>query len=187
MLRLDRGPDHSHRHLPVGRSPRSAPRTGPEFAEGQKAGLVSSRSRHRWALLGTNLLPGGHLDLLSHPGHALRANPNCSPWGRDGPLPPMFASRQPTNDTGQQHHRGDDRVSILAGVIPSGQPGRHGVDRHAAAFIVVSVGVIILRVREPDLPRVQSARLPRHPGPVRPGLPLHPGASTGTRGWHFGC
>ena len=43
------------------------------------------------------------------------------------------------------------------------------------AFIVVSLGVIILRVREPDLPRgFKVPGYPVTPGPVDPGVRLHP-------------
>ena len=75
--------------------------------------------------------------------------------GRDGMLPKRFAAGQPANaDPDVQHHRGGHRrvapapascrLDYLADVISIGTLG---------AFIVVAIGVIVLRTTEPDLPR----------------------------------
>ena len=65
-------------------------------------------------------------------------------------------------------------ISILAGVVPLDYLADMVSIGTLVAFIVVSVGVIILRVREPDLPR--GFKVPLYPvTPVLsvPGLRLH--------------
>jgi amino acid transporter len=74
--------------------------------------------------------------------------------GRDGLLPSMFAkvnpkSMTPVNNTIVVAII----VSILAGFIPLDKLADMVSIGTLTAFIVVSIGVIILRVREPDLPR----------------------------------
>ncbi|MCX2934586.1 amino acid permease [Mycobacterium sp. CVI_P3] len=82
--------------------------------------------------------------------------------GRDGLLPSMFAkvntrSMTPVNNTIIVAIV----VSILAGVVPLDYLADMVSIGTLVAFIVVSVGVIILRVREPDLPR--GFKVPGYP------------------------
>lgn len=74
--------------------------------------------------------------------------------GRDGLLPPLFAqvhprSGAPVNNT--------IIVAVVVGILAGFVPLHYLADMVSigtlVAFVVVSVGVIILRVREPDLPR----------------------------------
>ena len=74
--------------------------------------------------------------------------------GRDGLLPSMFAKVNPRSMTPV----GNTIivaivVSILAGFIPLDKLAHMVSIGTLTAFIVVSIGVIILRVRQPDLPR----------------------------------
>lgn len=82
--------------------------------------------------------------------------------GRDGLLPPMFAKvdthrMTPVNNTIIVAIA----VSILAGLIPLDKLADMVSIGTLVAFITVSVGVVILRVREPDLPR--GFRVPGYP------------------------
>ena len=66
-------------------------------------------------------------------------------------------------------------ASLLAAFIPLQKLADMVSIGTLTAFIVVSVGVIILRVREPDLPRgVQGARLPCHSCAFGAGVRVHP-------------
>ncbi|HNM12016.1 MAG TPA: amino acid permease [Mycobacterium sp.] len=82
--------------------------------------------------------------------------------GRDGLLPSMFAkvntrSMTPVNNT--------IIVAIVVGILAGLVPLNYLADMVSigtlVAFIVVSVGVVILRVREPDLPR--GFKVPGYP------------------------
>ena len=96
--------------------------------------------------------------------------------GRDGLLPSMFAKVNPKSMTPVNN-------TIIVAIVVT-HPGRLHPAGLAAdmvsigtltAFIVVSIGVIILRVREPDLPRGFKVPLyPVTPDPVDPRLRLHP-------------
>ena len=64
-------------------------------------------------------------------------------------------------------------MAILAGFIPLDYLLDMVSIGTLVAFIVVSIGVIILRVREPDLPRgIQGAAVPRHADPLGARVPL---------------
>jgi amino acid transporter len=74
--------------------------------------------------------------------------------GRDGLLPSMFAKVNPRSMTPVNNTIiVAIVVSILAGFIPLDKLADMVSIGTLTAFIVVSIGVIILRVREPDLPR----------------------------------
>jgi basic amino acid/polyamine antiporter, APA family len=82
--------------------------------------------------------------------------------GRDGLLPPMFAKVNPKTMTPVNN-------TIIVAVITSVLAGFVPIDYlwdlvsigTLVAFITVSIGVIILRVREPDLPR--AFKVPGYP------------------------
>ncbi len=82
--------------------------------------------------------------------------------GRDGLLPPLFAKVNPRTQTPVNNTIiVAVVVSILAGFVPLGYLADMVSIGTLVAFIVVSVGVIILRVREPDLPR--GFKVPLYP------------------------
>ena len=105
--------------------------------------------------------------------------------GRDGLLPPMFAKVNPCTMTPVNNTViVAVIISILAGVVPLDYLADMVSIGTLVAFIVVSVGVIILRVREPDLPR--GFKVPS--APSRPSYRSWPAATfcsacTGTPGW----
>ena len=171
-------PDHSHRHLPPGHLRRDR---RPELDRIRRPEGPVSRSSSITSPVGTTGAPslcrqGGHRDLLSHPGHALtRATRILFAMGRDGLLPPMFAkvdSRRmtPVNNTIVVMIA----VSILAGVISlTSSPtwcrsAPRGLHRRLRRRDHSSSGNRICRARS------KCPVAPRHPGPVRPGLSLHP-------------
>ena len=82
--------------------------------------------------------------------------------GRDGLLPSRFAKVNPTTMTPVNN---TIIVAIITGLLAGFVPIDYLWDLVSigtlVAFIVVSVGVIILRVREPDLPR--SFKVPGYP------------------------
>lgn len=82
--------------------------------------------------------------------------------GRDGLLPPMFAkvnprSMTPVNNTVLVAVV----VALLAGFVPLDYLADLVSIGTLTAFVVVAVGVILLRIREPDLPR--GYRVPGYP------------------------
>ncbi|MDQ1319166.1 MAG: basic amino acid/polyamine antiporter, family [Actinomycetota bacterium] len=82
--------------------------------------------------------------------------------GRDGLLPSLFAKVHPRNQTPVNNTIiVAVVVSILAGFVPLGYLADMVSIGTLVAFIVVSIGVIILRVREPDLPR--GFKVPLYP------------------------
>lgn len=82
--------------------------------------------------------------------------------GRDGMLPPLFARVSPRSQTPVQNTIiVAVVVSILAAIVPLDYLMDVVSIGTLAAFIVVSLGVIILRVREPDLPR--AFKVPGYP------------------------
>ncbi|MCB1286849.1 MAG: amino acid permease [Mycobacterium sp.] len=82
--------------------------------------------------------------------------------GRDGLLPPVFAKVNPRTLTPVNNTVIVSIViSILAGLVPLDYLADMVSIGTLVAFIVVSVGVMILRVREPDLPR--GFKVPLYP------------------------
>ena len=82
--------------------------------------------------------------------------------GRDGLLPKMFATVNPRSMTPVRNTViVAVVVAILAGFIPLDYLADMVSIGTLVAFIVVSVGVILLRVREPDLPR--GFKVPGYP------------------------
>ncbi len=82
--------------------------------------------------------------------------------GRDGLLPSLFAKVHPRNMTPVNNTVIVAVViSILAGFVPLDYLADMVSIGTLVAFIVVSVGVMVLRVREPDLPR--GFRVPLYP------------------------
>ena len=82
--------------------------------------------------------------------------------GRDGLLPSMFAKVNPKSMTPVNN---TIIVAIVVGLLAAFIPLDYLIDMVSigtlTAFIVVSIGVIILRVREPDLPR--GFKVPGYP------------------------
>lgn len=82
--------------------------------------------------------------------------------GRDGMLPPLFSRVSPRTRTPVPS---TVVVCVVVTLLAAFVPLDHLVDLVSigtlTAFIVVSVGVIVLRRREPDLPR--GFTVPRHP------------------------
>jgi amino acid transporter len=94
--------------------------------------------------------------------------------GRDGLLPSMFAKVNPRTMTPVNNTIIVAAVTgILAGFVPLDYLWDLVSIGTLIAFIVVSVGVIILRVREPDLPRAFKV----------PGYPVTPVLSVIVCGW----
>ncbi len=82
--------------------------------------------------------------------------------GRDGLLPPLFAKIHPRNMTPVNNTIIVAVViSILAGFVPLDYLADMVSIGTLVAFIVVSIGVIVLRRREPDLPR--GFKVPLYP------------------------
>ncbi len=82
--------------------------------------------------------------------------------GRDGLLPPLFAKVHPRSMTPVNNTIIVAVViSILAGFVPLDYLADMVSIGTLVAFIVVSVGVMVLRVREPDLPR--GFKVPLYP------------------------
>jgi APA family basic amino acid/polyamine antiporter len=82
--------------------------------------------------------------------------------GRDGLLPPIFAKLNPRTMTPVSNTViVAVVVAILAGMVPLHHLAEMVSIGTLTAFIVVSVGVIVLRVREPELPR--GFKVPGYP------------------------
>ena len=119
-----------------------------------------------------------HLDLLGHPGDALRPDPHPV---RHGPRRHAAADVRAGSARARRPRCSNTIiVAIVVAILAAFVPLDYLIDVVSigtlTAFIVVSLGVIILRRREPDLPRaLQGAGLPGHAGPVDPRLRLHPG------------
>ncbi|AQT78776.1 amino acid permease [Mycolicibacterium litorale] len=132
--------------------------------EGQEAGLATILDNvtgaHYW---GTVLAAGAVISIFSVTLVTLYGQTRILfAMGRDGLLPPMFAkvntrSMTPVNNTIIVAVV----VSILAGVVPLNYLADMVSIGTLVAFIVVSVGVVILRVREPDL--LRGFRVPGYP------------------------
>ena len=82
--------------------------------------------------------------------------------GRDGLLPSMFAKVNPRTMTPVNN---TIIVAVVVAILAGFVPLDYLLDMVSigtlVAFIVVSIGVIILRVREPDLPR--GFKVPLYP------------------------
>ncbi|MCW1957655.1 MAG: amino acid permease [Mycobacterium sp.] len=132
--------------------------------EGQEAGLATIldnvTSGHYW---GTVLAAGAVISIFSVTLVVMYGQTRILfAMGRDGLLPPLFAkvnprSKTPVNNTVIVAIV----VSILAGFVPLGYLADMVSIGTLVAFIVVSVGVIILRVREPGLAR--GFKVPLYP------------------------
>ena len=132
--------------------------------EGQEAGLATIldnvTSGHYW---GTVLAAGAVISIFSVTLVVMYGQTRILfAMGRDGLLPPLFAkvnprSKTPVNNTIIVAVI----VSILAGFVPLDYLADMVSIGTLVAFIVVSVGVVILRVREPDLPR--GFKVPLYP------------------------
>ena len=132
--------------------------------EGQEAGLATIldkvTSSQYW---GTVLAAGAVVSIFSVTLVVLYGQTRILfAMGRDGLLPPLFAkvhprTRTPVNNTIIVAVV----ISILAGFVPLNYLADMVSIGTLVAFIVVSVAVIILRVREPDLPR--GFKVPLYP------------------------
>ncbi len=132
--------------------------------EGQEAGLATIldkvTSAHYW---GTVLAAGAVISIFSVTLVVMYGQTRILfAMGRDGLLPSLFAkvhprSKTPVNNTIIVAVV----VGIFAGFVPLGYLADMVSIGTLVAFIVVSVGVVMLRVREPDLPR--GFRVPLYP------------------------
>jgi len=135
----------------------------PEFAE-QKAGLATILDKvtgaHYW---GTVLAAGAVISIFSVTLVTLYGQTRILfAMGRDGLLPSVFAkvdprSMTPVNNTVIVAIA----VATLAGFIPLDYLADLVSIGTLTAFIVVAIGVMLLRKREPDLPR--GFRVPGYP------------------------
>ena len=103
-----------------------------------------------------------HLDLLGHPRGPVRPDPNPVRHGPGRSAALAVREGQPAHpDPGEHTIIVAVVVSILAGFVPLGYLADMVSIGTLVAFSVVSVGVVLLRVREPDLPR--GFRVPLYP------------------------
>ncbi|BBY62955.1 amino acid permease [Mycolicibacterium helvum] len=132
--------------------------------EGQEAGLATILDTVTGAQYwGTVLAAGAVISIFSVTLVTLYGQTRILfAMGRDGLLPSMFAkvntrSMTPVNNT--------IIVAIVVGILAGVVPLQYLADMVSigtlVAFIVVSVGVVLLRVREPDLPR--GFKVPGYP------------------------
>ena len=142
----------------------------PEFAE-QKAGLSVILDKvtgtQHW---GTVLAAGAVISIFSVTLVTLYGQTRILfAMGRDGLLPSVFARVDPRTMTPRNNTViVAIVVAILAGFVPLDYLADLVSIGTLTAFIVVAVGVIILRQREPDLPR--GFRVPGYP--VTPALAI---------------
>jgi amino acid transporter len=132
--------------------------------EGQEAGLATILDTVTGAQYwGTVLAAGAVISIFSVTLVTLYGQTRILfAMGRDGLLPSMFAKVDPRSMTPVNNTIiVAIVVAILAGVVPLDYLADMVSIGTLVAFMVVSVGVIILRVREPDLPR--GFRVPGYP------------------------
>ena len=135
----------------------------PEF-KGEEAGLAvildNATGARYW---GTVLAAGAVISIFSVTLVTLYGQTRILfAMGRDGLLPSMFARVNPRSMTPVRNTVVVAIVvAVLAGFIPLDYLAGMVSIGTLTAFIVVSVGVILLRVREPDLPR--GFRVPGYP------------------------
>ena len=135
----------------------------PEF-DGQEAGLAAILDRVTGARYwGSVLAAGAVISIFSVTLVTMYGQTRILfSMGRDGLLPPLFArvnprSMTPVNNTVIVAVV----VAVLAGLVPLNYLADLVSIGTLVAFVVVSVGVILLRIREPDLPR--GFRVPGYP------------------------
>jgi APA family basic amino acid/polyamine antiporter len=135
----------------------------PEF-DGQEAGLAAILDQVTGARYwGTVLAAGAVISIFSVTLVTMYGQTRILfSMGRDGLLPPLFArvnprSMTPVNNTVIVAVI----VAVLAGLVPLNYLADLVSIGTLVAFVVVSVGVILLRTREPDLPR--GFRVPGYP------------------------
>ena len=135
----------------------------PEF-DGQEAGLAAILDRVTGARYwGSVLAAGAVISIFSVTLVTMYGQTRILfSMGRDGLLPPLFArvnprSMTPVNNTVLVAVV----VAVLAGLVPLNYLADLVSIGTLVAFVVVSVGVILLRIREPDLPR--GFRVPGYP------------------------
>ncbi len=128
----------------------------PDFAGQQEAGLATildTVTHAKWA--STILAAGAVISIFSVTLISMYGQTRILfAMGRDGLLPPMFATVNPrTMAPVRNTVVVAVAASLLAAVIPLDKLTDMVSIGTLTAFAVVSVGVIVLRVREPDLPR----------------------------------
>ncbi|HOB48617.1 MAG TPA: amino acid permease [Mycobacterium sp.] len=134
-----------------------------DFA-GQEAGLATILDRVTSAnYWGTVLAAGAVISIFSVTLVVMYGQTRILfAMGRDGLLPPLFAKVHPRRMTPVNNTIiVAVVVSVLAGFVPLGYLADMVSIGTLVAFIVVSVGVMVLRVREPDLPR--GFKVPLYP------------------------
>jgi amino acid transporter len=132
--------------------------------EGQEAGLATILDTVTGAQYwGTVLAAGAVISIFSVTLVTLYGQTRILfAMGRDGLLPSMFAKVNPRSMTPVNNTIiVAIVVAILAGIVPLDYLADMVSIGTLVAFIVVSVGVILLRVREPDLPR--GFKVPGYP------------------------
>jgi amino acid transporter len=127
-----------------------------EFANQEEAGLATildNVTQSQWA--STVLAAGAVISIFSVTLVTMYGQTRILfAMGRDGLLPSTFAKVNPRSMTPVNNTIVVAIVvSLLAGFVPLDKLADMVSIGTLTAFIVVSVGVIILRVREPDLPR----------------------------------
>lgn len=135
-----------------------------EAFEGQEAGLaviLDEITGSRWA--STVIAAGAVISIFSVTLVTMYGQTRILfAMGRDGLLPAMFAKVNPRSMTPVNNTIiVAIVVSLLAGFIPLDKLADMVSIGTLTAFIVVSIGVIILRRREPDLPR--GFKVPLYP------------------------
>jgi amino acid transporter len=132
--------------------------------EGQSAGLATILDNVTGARYwGTVLAAGAVISIFSVTLVTLYGSTRILfAIGRDGLLPSMFAKVNPRTMTPVNNTViVATAVGLLAGLVPLDKLADMVSIGTLVAFITVSVAVIILRVREPDLPR--GFRVPGYP------------------------
>ncbi len=132
--------------------------------EGQEAGLAAILDRVTSAnYWGTVLAAGAVISIFSVTLVVMYGQTRILfAMGRDGLLPSLFAKVNPRSQTPVNN---TIIVAVVVGILAGFVPLDYLADMVSigtlVAFIVVSIGVIILRVREPDLPR--GFKVPLYP------------------------